>query len=217
MGSTFANIAVRTASREKIVEFLKKKRHRAYVSPVHGKWLIIYDRKHEDSPDHGYELAENISKKFQTTVFVFSVVDSDFFFYTLLYHGVCYDQYVNRADKYFAQIPVKNIPAKIRTKEKFTKRFKGNEQAIIKFAIMSPTALFVNIRSKKNFMLKRKIHSVLSRKQTFAEDGLRALAELLGIKKDYCSDGYEYLSDDGKEAMGAAFNTFIHVKGPCKN
>lgn len=66
--NTYTNIALKTVDRDKVVQTLRDLQRRAYVSPVVGGYVVVYDAATEREPDTLFDVAVKLSASLKCPV-----------------------------------------------------------------------------------------------------------------------------------------------------
>src|SRR5580704_7213320 len=95
MGASFTNYQVRSTDANAVATALAPLvNSRAYVSPVCGEWVTVYDEATESQDSKILiKLAKELSKALKTEVFGFLVHDSDIAVYYLCQNGALVDEF----------------------------------------------------------------------------------------------------------------------------
>jgi len=101
MGSFYTNITVSGPSDADVISFLTETGRRAYVSPTHRGFTVIYDEACEaQDTDVLSVLAEELSAKFDCPALAVLNHDDGVLFYRLFISGVLRDEYVSAPDAF---------------------------------------------------------------------------------------------------------------------
>ena len=94
MGSFYVNCAIRGASHNQIVGYLKYSRRTAYVSPTFNGTTFVYEQESDSQDGTAIErLAEDPSRAFKTHVLAALNHDDDILIYWLFHNGNLLDDY----------------------------------------------------------------------------------------------------------------------------
>ena len=93
MGQTFANITVKGQAQKTLVNYLKKLKRNAYVSPSVADFVVVYDEEIEADLEELSNLSIQISEDFNCLTFAIFVYDEANFHYELYQDGDLLDEY----------------------------------------------------------------------------------------------------------------------------
>ncbi|HSU15599.1 hypothetical protein [Longimicrobium sp.] len=94
MGSSYSNITLHGAGRDRVIQALEARRRQAYVGPAAmGGCVVVFDEEAEDVPDSGVELAAELSRELGAVALLATVNDDNVFRYTLFRGGEVADEY----------------------------------------------------------------------------------------------------------------------------
>jgi hypothetical protein len=180
MGAFFTNYQVQGKSTLEVSKALAELvKSRAYVSPIKGGWVTVYDessdKQNEKTLTH---IASALSKSLNTVVFAFLVHDSDIAVYWLYQNGNLADEF-NSAPDYFSEV---SEEVKLRTR--------GNTEKLLPLCIGSTT--------------REQVEEIIHPSDSFpvmAETIFWELAKLLGIDDVRIGLGFKYFEKEGEHII----------------
>lgn len=192
MGAFIVNFQLRCDSQKDAVrEARKLLKTSGYISKPRSGWITIYDKEADEQDDAVlHRVARGLSRSLGTACFAFLVHDSDILMYLLYERGQIVDQY-NSAPDYFEEVD-----------DAERDRWRGNPDELLKYCLPGTT--------------RQTVESTLAGDGwgTMADDGLRALGNLLGIDENRILLGFKYFAEEGSELLEDA-SDFTYV-GPGK-
>jgi ankyrin repeat protein len=194
MGAFIVNLHVRTNRFEDVKSELEALGvSRAYLSPVKGGWLAIYDENcSSQDTSQITSLACHVSERLVAPVIAFLVHDSDFFCYWLCDRGELLDYY-NSCPGYFGESYDDSPP---RDEE-------ANAQIDL---LVEYTRDGVSRKQVEDLLCPSDDVDGLRMEPAMAEDTLRALAAPLGIDVELATiDFRDFGSDCDADEMGLVF------------
>jgi hypothetical protein len=194
MGASSTNLQVKSDKQEEVITHLKSIiKSRAYVSTPNNGWIAIYDETSDRCLDEAYQIAEKLSLSLLTTVFVFSVYDSDIYFYAFYENGVLLDEY-NSDPEYFDGF------GRFETSLEESLRLKGSPPLIIKYCRDGTTLEYI-----KNILYEEYI---------LADELPAKFAELLGINAEYVAYmGFNYYEEALDYHLGFDYHEYYLQTG----
>jgi len=103
MGRTFANITVGGQTQDTLVNYLRKAKRNAYISPSFNDFVVVYDEDSEFDMEKLSNLSLQISKDLKCLTFPIVINDESAFSYELYENGNLIDEYSSSGEDLFPE------------------------------------------------------------------------------------------------------------------
>lgn len=194
MGNFYVSVAVRADEPPAVAAALAKRQRKAFVTPASDGFVYVYDAACDEQDESEIDqLGSGLSEDLQTVVLAALNHDDDVLMYWLYSNGELVDAY-NSFPGYFGSEDDDEDDGVMP---------KGGDAARLVKLLGAQTSA-------------KKVHDVLRadnerEEYVFAVDRHVALANLLGLRAEYCCLGYRYVTD-GEALEAADRDALLEVK-----